>query len=79
MKKKVEMLSEYDLSKRKAVRGKYAAAYHAGHTVRVMDGTKVVSDEYFASIEPDVRKYFPDSKAINRALRKLISIVPRDA
>ena len=27
-------------------------------------------------LEPDVRKYFPNSKAVNRALRTLIEIIP---
>lgn len=71
-----EMLAEYDFSGRKGVRGKYAKAYKKGHSVRVFEGDKLVSDEYFAVIDSDIREYFPDSKAINRALRKLISLVP---
>lgn len=70
------MLPEYDLRGRKGVRGKFHNAYSKGHTVRVTDGKKLVSDKYFAAIESDVREYYPDSKAINRALRKLIALVP---
>ncbi len=73
-KDKDEMLAEYDLSGRKGVRGKYAKSYKAGHSVR-----KLVSDQYFAAIESDVREYFPDSEAVNSALRKLIAIIPRNA
>jgi hypothetical protein len=27
-------------------------------------------------LEPDVREYFPDSQAVNKALRALIALVP---
>mgnify|MGYP001311031915 CR=1 FL=1 len=70
------MLAEYDFSGKTGVRGKYAKAYKKGHSVRIYDGDKLVSDEYFAAIDSDIREYFPDSKAINSALRKLISLVP---
>ena len=75
-KAKEQMLDSYDFSGKRGVRGKYAKAFKQGYTVRVYDGDKVVSDELFAAIEPDVRAVFPDSKSINNALRKLISIVP---
>ena len=71
------MMDEYDFSGQKGVRGKYAKAYKKGHSVRVYDGDKLISDDYFAVIEPDVRAYFPDSISINKALRKIISIVPK--
>jgi hypothetical protein len=28
-------------------------------------------------LEPDVREYFPDSEAVNEALRGLIALIPR--
>ena len=28
-------------------------------------------------LEPDVRQYFPDSEAVNNALRSLIALIPR--
>jgi hypothetical protein len=71
-----EMQDEYNLADKKGVGGKYHKAYKEGHSVRIFDGEKVVSDEYFAAIEPDVREYFPDSKAINKALRSLIKLAP---
>lgn len=73
-----EMLPEYDFSGKKGIRGKYSKAYRSGHSVRVYNGGKLISDEFFAAIEPDVREYFPDSNSINKMLRKLIALVPRN-
>jgi len=44
---------------RSGVRGKYAARYR--------DGTNVVL------IDPDLHKLFPDSEAVNRALREYVA------
>ncbi len=52
-----EMLPEYDFSG--AVRGKYADAYAEGTNVVLLD--------------PDVAERFPDSKAVNDALRRLVA------
>ena len=73
-----EMAAEYDLSGKKGVRGKYAEAYRSGHSVRIYKGKKIVSDQYFAAIESDVHQYFPNSKAINSTLRKLIKLIPEN-
>lgn len=54
-----EILPEYDLTG--GVRGKYAARY--------AEGTNLVK------LDPDVRKVFPDSESVNRALRALIQII----
>jgi hypothetical protein len=54
------MRSEYDF--RGGVRGKYAARYR--------EGTNIVL------LEPDVAKVFPNAKAVNRALRALLDVVP---
>ena len=51
------MKKEYDFSK--GVRGKYAE--------RIEKGTKLVL------LEPEVARYFPTAKAVNRALKRLIS------
>jgi len=70
-------IPETDFSK--GVRGKYAAALKKnGYTIRVCrsDGTfeeTRVLGESLVSLDPDVQAYFPDSQAVNRALRKLIS------
>lgn len=76
------MKKEYDFKKMKnGVKGKYAESYRAGHTVTIHreDGSTVVQD--FKSegaailLEPDVQEYFPDSEAVNNALRCLIPIL----
>ena len=75
-----DMLPEYDFSK--GVRGKHYAAYREGHTVEVHKADRTIGVCYFTledgamMLEPDVRKYFPDSEAVNRTLRTLISLVP---
>jgi hypothetical protein len=47
---------------RSGVRGKYAKSYR--------EGTNVVL------IDPDLQKIFPDSEAVNRALRDYLSTKP---
>lgn len=77
---KGEMLPEYDFSG--GVRGKHYKAYRKGHEVKIhkADGTSVVQcfklEDGAVMLESDVRKYFPDSDAVNRALRSLIQIIP---
>jgi len=58
-----EMREEYDFSK--GVRGKYAH--------RFAGGTNVVL------LEPDVAEMFPDSKAVNSALRTLVNAAKQQA
>lgn len=53
-----EMLDEYDFSK--GVRGKYAKRYHQGTNVVVLD--------------PDVADEYPNSEAVNQALRSLSAL-----
>ena len=75
------MLPEYDFSS--GVRGKHYQAYQNGYRVVVhkMDGTTEERDfalsEGAILLDPDVRAYFPDSEAVNRALRGLIELVPQ--
>ncbi len=80
---KGEMRQEYDFGTMKgAVRGKYYKAYREGHKVIVHkeDGTESV--QYFKledgaiMLDADVRKYFSNSDAVNKALRTLIEIAP---
>ncbi|MGD9562804.1 MAG: hypothetical protein AB7F88_11245 [Pyrinomonadaceae bacterium] len=77
---KDEMLPEYDFSG--GVRGKHHKAYREGHTVTVhkTDGSKHVQhftlEDGAVMLESDVRKYFPDSEAVNKALRGLITLLP---
>lgn len=58
------MRDEYDFTAedfRKAERGKYAARY--------AEGVNIVK------IDPDLAKIFPDSTAVNQALRALASVI----
>ena len=76
-----EMLPEYDFSG--GVRGKHYQAYRRGYQVIIhkTDGTTEVRDfalpEGAVILDPDVRTYFPDSEAVNRTLRGLISLMPQ--
>ena len=78
-----EMRAEYDFSGQKGVRGKYHLRYRQGHTVRVRhdDGSTSIRhfklEEGAVLLDPDVRAYFPDSEAVNTALRVLIQAVPK--
>jgi hypothetical protein len=73
-----EMLPQYDFSGKKGVRGKYYRAYRRGHTVRIHKANGAVSIRYFTledgavMLEPDVKKHFPDSRSVNKALRALM-------
>ena len=77
-----EMLPEYNFTGKKGVRGKYYQAYRQGHTLKVYQEDGTVSVQYFTledgavMLEPDVRKYFPTSDSVNKALRSLIEIIP---
>jgi hypothetical protein len=57
------MRSSYDFSK--GVRGKYAKKFH--------QGTNLVA------LEPDVQRAFPNSEAVNKALRDLIKLAKKSA
>jgi hypothetical protein len=75
-----ELLPEYDF--RGGVRGKHYKAYRNGHTVTVHKSDGSVQVQHFTleegavMLETDVRKYFPDSEAVNKALRGLITLLP---
>lgn len=74
-----DMLAEYDFAS--GVRGKHYEALREGYTVNIhqSDGTTLVQhfvlEEGTALLDPDVRRYFPDSEAVNTALRCLIPLV----
>lgn len=78
-----EIRAEYDFSGQKGIRGKYYQRYRQGHTVRVHheDGSTNVRhlklEEGAVLLDPEVRAYFPDSEAVNKALRVLIQAVPK--
>ncbi|MGH7596048.1 MAG: hypothetical protein ACREOI_06825 [bacterium] len=74
-----DMRPEYDFSG--AMRGKFYKPLHKGYSVTIHkeDGSTVV--EHYKLIDgaimlqPDVRAYFPDSDAVNKALRSLINLM----
>jgi len=74
-----ELSPEYDF--RGAVRGRHYKPLHQGYSIEVhqADGTTVVQnyklDEGTVMLEPDVRAWFPDSEAVNKALRSLITLM----
>ena len=57
-----DTVPEYDFAG--GVRGKYAKRYHQGSNIGVLD--------------PDVAERFPNSEAVNRALRSLADIQDRN-
>lgn len=77
-----DMLPAYDFSGKTGVRGKYYQALRQGYTVKIYqeDGTTLVQHvtrpEGTVTLDPDVREYFPDSEAVNAALRGLIQLIP---
>lgn len=81
-----DMLPEYDFAKMTGgVRGKYVEAFREGHSVRVFQEDGSVEVHYFTledgavMLEPAVRAYFPDSEAVNKALRGLIALLPEQS
>ncbi len=76
-----DMRPEYDFSG--GVRGKHYQAYRQGHTVKIhqADGNVIVQhftlEDGAIFLEPDVQEYFPDTEAVNNALRGLIALFPK--
>ncbi len=74
------MRAEYDFTG--GVRGKHYRAMQGGYTITIhkADGTTLVKEvkpaEGAVILEPDVRKYFPDSDSVNVTLRSLIRLIP---
>lgn len=75
------MAPEYDFSH--GIQGKHAIAMRNGYTMVIQrsDGTREVREiaprPGTVVLDPDVRTYFPDSEAVNRALRGLIGLLPQ--
>jgi len=63
MNEEYEMLDEYDFSN--GVRGKYSKAYQEGVNI--------------VRLDQDVKKFFPDSKSVNEALRTMIKLLSGDS
>jgi hypothetical protein len=74
-----DMRPEYDFTD--GVRGKhYKVLREEGYIVRIYDDDGTVTERRVAGermviLEPDVYEYFPNSQAVNHALRTLISLV----
>jgi hypothetical protein len=72
-----EMSKEYDFSK--GIRGRHYKAYRHGHTVKIRKKDGTLKIQFFSQadgavmLDPDVRKHFPNSHAVNKALRALIA------
>ncbi len=80
---KGEMKPEYDFaSMQRGMQGKYFRELQAGYrvTVHKEDGSteerEYRPNENAVILEPDVQRYFPDSQAVNHALRGLIELIP---
>ena len=77
-----EMREEYDFSKLQGERGKYYQAYRKGHSVTVTKADGSTETHHFTlqdgavMLDPDLRDYFPDSDAVNRALHGLVALLP---
>lgn len=70
---------DYDFSS--GTRGKYRHFSGQARTLKVRHSDGSVTVETVAptiELEPDVRRYFPDSEAVNKALRGLIELIPDD-
>ncbi len=71
------MHDDYNFSN--GVRGRYRYLHGQPYTIRVChpDGSVTLETvEATIELDPDVRSYFPDSEAVNRALRSLIELIP---
>jgi hypothetical protein len=57
----------------------YYRQYRKGHTVRISKKDGSIEEHHFTEedgsimLDPDVRKYFPDSKSVNKALREYLT------
>ena len=70
------MLPEYDFRGKKGVRGKCYKALREGHKtiIHKSDGSTVVREIRPIYLDEDLQALFPNSDAVNRALRELIEI-----
>lgn len=82
--KRLKCVPKYDFTG-KGERGKYFRAYREGHQVSIRKADGTIDTQYYSlkdgaiMLEPDVRRYFPDSDSVNSALRTLITLIPDKA
>ncbi|MGL4609169.1 MAG: hypothetical protein ACRCYY_05700 [Trueperaceae bacterium] len=80
-KSKDDIKPYYDFSRAKP--NPFAKAMQKGHTVKIRhaDGSTTIQKfgpkDDVILLESDVREYFPDAEAVNKALRSLIELVPK--
>ena len=82
----IDDAEDYDFSKMKKLeRGRYFREFQQGYSVTIhkSDGStemrQVPASSNVVVLDPDVQKHFPDSEAVNRALRGLLALVPQHA
>jgi hypothetical protein len=80
-----DLREEYDLSQLKnPVQGKYYQQYQQGHSVTIHHEDGTTTTEHFPAqsdviiLDPDVKKYFPNSESVNNALRHLLLAIPQN-
>lgn len=80
----IDDAEEIDFSKMKRLeRGRYFRKFQQGYriTIHKADGSievrEIPPSTNIIVLDPDVQAYFPDSEAVNRALRELLALVPR--
>jgi hypothetical protein len=75
-----DLLPEYDFTN--GIRGKHYQQYQQGHSVTIHHEDGTITTENFPKqndiiiLDPDVKKYFPDSESVNNALRHLLLAIP---
>ena len=67
-----EMLPHYDFSG--GVKGKHYKNFREGVTIQLLGETK---DTKLVMLDEDMGKLFPDSKAVNNALRHIVAALPK--
>ena len=67
-----EMLPHYDFSN--GVRGKHYKKFREGVNIRVLESGKSTK---LVVLDDDIGNIFPDSKAVNDALRHLVAALPK--
>ena len=67
------MRDEYDFSK--GARGKHAKSLRNGHTtiIHKTDSSMIVRESRPIILDPDLQARFPDSEAVNNALRSFLA------
>jgi hypothetical protein len=76
-----DILPEYDFTH--GVKGNHYQKYQQRHnvTINYEDGKKITRmikpEDNIIILDPDVKKYFPDSESVNSTLRSLIKLIPQ--